>query len=102
MTRKHIILDEKQVEHIATLVNIKLTVEEKKKYAKELTSTLTAIESLDELDTAHVTPTYQTTGIKNRFLKPTNKRTLSQSEALKSARETKNGYFRINALQYSK
>lgn len=102
MTTKHIVLNEKQVEHIATLVNIELTADEKRRYATELTSTLSAIEDLNKVDTTSTEPTYQTSGISNRFLASSNKQTLTQKDALQLARETKNGYFRINALNYSK
>lgn len=102
MTTKHIVLDEKQVEHISSLVNIELTTDEKRRYATELTSTLNAIEDLNKVDTTSTNPTYQTSGISNRFLESSNKQTLTQQDALRSAPETKNGYFRINALHYSK
>lgn len=101
-SKKHIVLDKSAVEHIAKLVNISLSSSEVEKYAKELTSTLTYVESLDKIDTSTVSPTFQTTGLTNRFLEKQENRTLSQQKSLQNAHESKNGYFRINALKYSK
>ncbi|MBP7114391.1 MAG: Asp-tRNA(Asn)/Glu-tRNA(Gln) amidotransferase subunit GatC [Candidatus Peribacteraceae bacterium] len=54
-----------QVLHIATLARLTLTSEEIDKMTKELSSILTYIEVLNEVDTAHTEPTAQVTGLTN-------------------------------------
>lgn len=55
----------KEVEHIAKLSRLELSVEEKKKFASELSSILEYVEQLDEVDTDRVEPTAQVTGLTN-------------------------------------
>lgn len=56
-------LSQKEVEHIAHLARLDLSVEEKKKYAQQLTDILNYIDQLQEVDTTGVAPTYQVTGL---------------------------------------
>lgn len=103
MAKKTLTLDKEKVKHIAKLVNITLSDEEIEKYSKELTQTLNYIENLENLDTKDVEPTYQTTGITNRFLnEKAGERTLPQKKALKNAAKSKNGYFQIQGMEYGK
>lgn len=55
----------KEVEHIAKLSRLELSVEEKKKFVSELSSILEYVEQLDEVDTDRVEPTAQVTGLTN-------------------------------------
>ena len=60
-------LTEKDLQHIADLARIKLSVEEKKKFSKELGSVLDFINQLNKADTSGVEATYQITGLANSF-----------------------------------
>lgn len=54
-----------QVLHIAALARLTLKEEEVDKMTKELTSILTYIEVLNEVNTTHIEPTAQVTGLTN-------------------------------------
>ncbi len=54
-----------QILHIAKLARLTLKPEEIDKMTKELSSILTYIEVLNEVDTAHIEPTAQVTGLTN-------------------------------------
>ncbi|MDD5043133.1 MAG: Asp-tRNA(Asn)/Glu-tRNA(Gln) amidotransferase subunit GatC [Patescibacteria group bacterium] len=54
-----------EVEKIAGLAKIDLTDAEKKRFQKELSSILTYIGKLNEVDTKDVEPTYQVTGLRD-------------------------------------
>ncbi len=56
-------LTKAQVEHIAKLARLSLTPAEVEKMAKELSSILTYVEKLKEVDTDDVLPTAQVTGL---------------------------------------
>lgn len=56
-----------QVLHIAKLARLQLKEEEVDKMTTELSSILTYIDVLNELDTENVSPTAQVTGITNAF-----------------------------------
>ncbi len=51
-----------QVRHIAKLARLRLTDAEAEKYAKELSSILSYVDMLQEVDTSSVEPTAQVTG----------------------------------------
>ncbi len=57
------LLSQKDVEHIAKLARIQLTDREKKKLVSELSSILSYIDQLKEVDTKGVPPTAQVTGL---------------------------------------
>ncbi len=56
-------LTKEQVQHIAKLARLHLTDEEMERYADQLTSILTYVEMLKELDTSSVKETSQVTGL---------------------------------------
>lgn len=56
-------LSKEQVQHIAKLARLHLTEEELERYADQLTSILTYVELLMELDTSSVKETSQVTGL---------------------------------------
>lgn len=58
-------ITEKNIEHLAELARIKITEKEKKDLEKDLSSILSYIEKLNEVDTNAVEPLYQTTGLIN-------------------------------------
>lgn len=92
-----------KVVHIAALVKLLLTKAEASKFALEMTSTLDYIHNLEELDTKTVEPTYQVTGITNRFQNEvTNERALPKTKVFLNVHGTKQGYFQIKGMDYRK
>lgn len=60
-------LTQEQVRHIAKLARLTLSDEQVERFSKELTSILTYIEQLQEVDTTGVTPLAHVTGLSNVF-----------------------------------
>ena len=81
------------VRKIAQLSNLSLTEAELEKYAIMFTQTLDHINVLEELNTENVTETYQVNNLTNIFYDKENTTTLSQTEALANAGDTKDGLF---------
>ena len=86
------------ISHIAKLANLPLTVEEKKKFETQLEETIKYIESLDEVDTEGIEPTSQVTGLENVTREDVVKPSLSQEDALKNAKTTYKGYFKVKGI----
>jgi aspartyl-tRNA(Asn)/glutamyl-tRNA(Gln) amidotransferase subunit C len=88
------------VSHMATLANIPVTEKESTDLAKEFTKVLEVVDDLSAIDTSHVTPVGQVTGLEN-VTRPDEVKTdqmFSQEEALRNARSTHNGYFMVNQV----
>jgi aspartyl/glutamyl-tRNA(Asn/Gln) amidotransferase C subunit len=91
------------VNQLAQLIQLELSESESKQFAKEMDQTIGFIENLSQLPTEAAKPTYQTTGISNRFLEEDlNERHLSPEQALSNAPHHKQGYFQIKGLGYVK
>lgn len=86
------------ISHVAKLANLPLTDEEKKKFEKQLEETITYVESLEKVDTKGVEPTSQVTGLENVIREDVVKPSLSQEEALKNAKQTHNGFFKVKGI----
>ena len=83
-------ITEEDVKHIAKLVKLDVTGQEKE-LAKMFSQTLDYINVLDELDTTDVKETYQVNGLTNVFQKKDSSiNTLTKAEVLQNAKE-KNG-----------
>jgi len=93
-------LTKSQVQHISDLAKLNLSDEEIAKFQKQLSSILEYVELLNEVDTAGVEPTAQTTGLKNVYQedKPQKEECLTQQEVLKNATETENGFIKTKAV----
>lgn len=91
-------LSNKEVLHIAKLAQLPLSDKEVATFAAQLSETLDYVERLKELDTNKVPPTFQTTGLTNVYREDEIKPCLSQKEALKEAKETYKGYFKVKAV----
>jgi len=57
------------IRHIAKLARLQISDEEVETYAKELSSILTYVDKLREVDTKNTEPTAQVTGLHNAFRK---------------------------------
>ena len=83
------------LEHIAKLALLDLTEDEKDKLAIELGDILDYFKKLDNLDTENVKPrTHPIEGLKNVFRVDVPWKSLSNEEALKNAKHTKEGFFK--------
>ena len=91
-------LSREEVLHIAKLANLSLTDEEVEIFSRQLSETLDYIERLKDLNTDEVSPTFQTTGLKNVTREDKIKPSLSQEEALKNAKSTHKGFFKTKAI----
>jgi len=90
---------EEAIEHISKLALLDLSEEEKNKLAKQLGDILEYFKKLDNLDTTNVKPmTHPTEGLKNVFREDIPWKSLSNEEALKNAKNTKDGYFKTSRV----
>lgn len=85
----------KEIEHIANLSRITLTVDEKNTFAKQLTNILSYIEKLNELDTDEVQPMAYATSLKNIFREDKLKSSFSRQEILELSPSSTNGFFKV-------
>lgn len=82
------------ITHVARLANLSLSPKELNLYTKQLEQIVEYIGQLDQVDTSKVTPTFQTIdNTTNVFRKDEITPSLSQAEALSSAKQTHHGYF---------
>ncbi len=86
------------ISHVAKLANLPLSEEEKKKFDAQLEETIRYIESLSEVDTEGIEPTSQVTGLENVTREDIVKPSLSQEDALKNAKSTHNGFFKVKGI----
>ncbi|NVM16896.1 MAG: Asp-tRNA(Asn)/Glu-tRNA(Gln) amidotransferase subunit GatC [Candidatus Lokiarchaeota archaeon] len=90
---------EETLEHISKLALLDLSEEEKSKLAKELGDILNYFKKLNDLDTTDIKPmTHPIEGLKNVFREDIPWKSLSNEEALKNAKHTKDGYFKTSKV----
>jgi len=90
---------EETLEHISKLALLDLSEEEKNKLAKQLGDILDYFKKLNDLDTTDVKPmTHPIEGLKNVFREDIPWKSLSNEEALKNAKHTKDGYFKTSRV----
>lgn len=86
------------IDHVAKLANLTLTDEEKTKFEKQLGETVEYIEGLSEINTEGIEPTSQVTGLENITREDEITPSLSQKDALKNAKSTHNGFFKVKGI----
>ena len=88
------------VKHVAKLANLPLTSAEEKKFTSQFSDTLQTIAVINELDTSHILPTSQVTGLVNiiREDKIDSTRILSQNQVISQAPATHQGYIVVPAV----
>lgn len=86
------------IHHIAELANISLKKDEKNKLEKQLEETLNYISNLSKVDTKRTTSANHTTNLLNVVREDTASPSLSQEEALRNTKETKNGFFKVKGI----
>ncbi len=84
--------------HIAKLANLPLNSTEAKKYEEQLSSILSYIDKLQEVDTQNVVETSQTTGLENVTGEDVTSPSLSQEDALSNAKSKHNGLFKVKGI----
>ena len=83
------------LEHLSKLALLDLSEEEKEELAKQLGDILNYFKKLNDLDTSNVEPmTHPIEGLKNVFREDIPWESLSNEEALKNAKRTKDGHFK--------
>jgi len=90
---------EETLEHIANLALLEISEEEKKKLARQLKEILNYFKKLNDINTSDVKPmTHPIDGLKNVFREDIPGKSLSNEDALKNAKYTKNGYFKTSKV----
>lgn len=88
-------LSKDTIDHISKLALLDLSEEEKDKLSKELGDILKYFKKLEDVDTSNVKPmTHPIEGLKNVFREDEPWESLSNEEATKNAKHTKDGYFK--------
>lgn len=93
-------IDDSEVKHLSKLSNLKLTKKEIEIYSVQLSSIVSYVKSLQNVDTKNTFPTSQTTGLVNVTRKDEPKKSdcLNQKEALSQTKSAKEGYFLVPAV----
>lgn len=88
----------KDVEHIAGLARLKLSAEERDSYTEQLGQIVEWMGKLEDLDIDEVEPTAHILPIKNVFREDKVHEGFTREEALASAPDRKDGFFRVPAI----
>lgn len=86
------------ITHVAKLANLSLNDNEKEKFESQLTSVLSYIERLNEVDTKNVEETSQVTGLENVLREDEARPSLPQNTALSQAPTSHNGFFAVKGI----
>ena len=87
-------VDRKLLEHVAQVARLKLTEEEIKKFLPQLKEVLEFFSKLQEVDTENVKPSFHPVELKNVMREDSEKKCLTQDEALSLTEHKKDGYFK--------
>jgi len=88
-------ISKEQVERVAKLARLEVSEDEKTVFARQLSSILTHIDQLKELDTAGVEPTATVLPTDNVFRDDEVRPSLPQEQALANAPDQAEGFFRV-------
>ena len=88
-------ISKEQVEHVAKLARLEVSEDEKTTFARQLSSILTHIDQLKELDTTGVEPTATVLPTDNVFREDEVRPSLSQEAALANAPDQAEGFFSV-------
>ncbi|HEX9758631.1 MAG TPA: Asp-tRNA(Asn)/Glu-tRNA(Gln) amidotransferase subunit GatC [Nitrospiria bacterium] len=88
-------IQKKEVEHVAKLARLVFSEKEKELFGQQLSSILTYIEKLNELDTSNVEPTTHVVPLHNVFREDEVRPSLSAESALSNAPEKTDGFYRV-------
>lgn len=88
-------INKKEVEHVAHLARLNFTEEEKERFAQQLSSILTYVEKLNELDTKDIEPTSHVLTLQNVFKEEEARVCLTREEVLANAPDKTEEFFRV-------
>ena len=89
-------IDSKTVKHVAHLGRLELNEKELAQYSGQLTSILSYISKLNEIDTTNVVPTsHALSTLKNVFRKDVLRKSLETGVALKNAPASEGDFFKV-------
>jgi len=88
-------IQKKEVEDVGRLARIELSEDEKELFGQQLSSILSYIEKLKELDTSQVEPTTHVLPLHNVFREDKVLPSLSPEQALANAPEAMDGFYRV-------
>ena len=91
--REDLMIDRREVEHVAWLARLELTGEEKEKFSRQLGRILEHAERIKSVDTTGVEPTSHVLPLKNVMRADVVRPGLTQEEALSNAPRREGGYF---------
>ena len=93
-------ISKKEIKHVASLARLTLNNKEIIRFGAQLTDIFDFVDKIGEMKTKSVVETSYVTGDFNRFRDDVidTQRILSQEEALKNAKKTKNGYFLVKSI----
>ncbi len=80
--------------HVAETARLNLTDDEISEFLPQLKDVIKAFSKLSELDTETISPSFQPVEIRNVLREDLPEESLSQEDALKNAKYTKDGYFK--------
>ncbi len=85
----------KEIEKVASLSRINLTIEEKNNFRKQLADILDYMEKLNELNTDGVQPMAYATSLKNVFREDKIESSSARQEILNFSPSNSNGFFKV-------
>lgn len=86
------------VEHVALLGRLKLSDEDKKMYAEQLSAILEYASKLDDLDTDNVPPTAHVLPLRNVFREDRAGEHMNLEKTMQNAPEREGNYFKVPRL----
>ena len=88
-------LDQTTVRHVAHLARLRVADDEVARFAEQLSSILTYVGQLNQLDTTDVPPTAHTLPVSNVFRDDTVRACWKPEHALRNAPQSQDGFFRV-------
>ena len=88
----------KDVEYVAKLARLSLTVDEKNKFAGQLNAILEHIDELNKLDTEGVPPTSHAVAIKNVFREDKIEKSDTSNDIILNAPEKEDRFFKVKKV----
>lgn len=95
---KIIKINDKQIQHIAKLANIKLTPEEIEIFKDQLSDIFSYFAKINQKDTTKVDDFFQLTGLFNITRDDLPGKCLDQQQALSNTKNLKKDYFTVKAI----
>ena len=87
-----------QVEHVANLARLEVSQDEVNEFTQSLEDILNFAGQLDEANTENVEPTFHVLDLQNVLREDKSESGIPQAEALKNAKETEAGQFKVPAI----